>query len=171
MSAKKERKNVSKKDSESEEDELNDVVAQKIKKSTKPKKSDKKTKKKVDDETQIIDENENQEVVEDSPDESKNVNVPNERNNVRELIDSTLPIQSLTTLQILNYLIQVGNDTCNPTLKFGSIKLLRELRGIRPHRHNNNYHYSNNSSGYHNRSKSNRPNYGSKSRSELYGNE
>lgn len=134
MSSKREKKNSSKRDSESEEDELNDVV-QKTSRS-KVKKVDKKSKKRADDKSTLNDETVNQDVVEDSPDENKVDNIPAEKKKIRELIDPSIPIKNLSTLQILNYLIQVGEDTSNPTLRFGSINLLNELRG-RPRRFNN----------------------------------
>ena len=49
----------------------------------------------------------------------------------RKVIDPKTSIGKLKPDEILNYLIQLGADTLNPQLKFGSINLLNQLTGRR----------------------------------------
>lgn len=48
---------------------------------------------------------------------------------VRKIIDPKTPIGSLRTDDVLSYLAQVGEDTLNPYLKRGALRLLGELTG------------------------------------------
>lgn len=46
-----------------------------------------------------------------------------------KIIDPETPIGELKTDEILNYLINEGDKTLNPQLKFGALKLLKQLTG------------------------------------------
>ena len=48
-----------------------------------------------------------------------------------KLIDPKVPIGDLKIDEVLSYLIQLGNDTLNPQLKFGALNLKQQLIGRR----------------------------------------
>ena len=72
---------------------------------------------------------------------------PRNKPRQREPIDPERKLKDVTLLEHLEYLIQVGTESCNPTLRFGIISLKNELRGIKPRQYG---------------SKTARPKYGSK---------
>jgi len=62
-----------------------------------------------------------------------------QRNIQRKAIDPNAPIGELKTDDILGYLIERGNETLNPQLKFGAINLLNQLKGRRGRMPNNRF--------------------------------
>lgn len=62
-----------------------------------------------------------------------NTEINRQENISGKKIDPDTPIGSLKTIEIINYLIQVGTETLNPQLKSGAISLLRQLTGRRPY--------------------------------------
>ena len=50
---------------------------------------------------------------------------------VRKTIDPKTPIGELSIQDGLNYYIQLGDQTCNPSLKYGALNLLKDLTGRR----------------------------------------
>lgn len=50
---------------------------------------------------------------------------------VRKVVDPKTAIGKLKPDEILNYCIQLGEDACNPQLKFGALNLLNQLTGRR----------------------------------------
>jgi len=109
------------------------------------KRSIKKGKKKTDDsdneeqedelsEIEVNDENENT-----TGGENDEILIGNKSNKPqRTNIDPKTPIGNLKTNEILNYLIQVGDHTLNPQLKFGTLELLAKLTGRRYKRYSYN---------------------------------
>jgi hypothetical protein len=49
----------------------------------------------------------------------------------RKIIDPKTPIGQLSIQDGLNYYIQLGEESCNPQLKFGALNLLKQLTGRR----------------------------------------
>ena len=130
------RKKKGKKPVEDEYDDddeiINEVVPKKSKKVSDKKKSKKSRKDEPEDELSDIDiDNESGNDLEGN-DEVINGDSFSKRKQIpRKEIDPETPIGELKTEDILSYLINIGNDTLNPQLKFGSLDLLNQLTGRR----------------------------------------
>lgn len=129
-SYKKKSKKVVDDDFEEMEDEIIEDESPKKSRKTKDKKTKKSRKSNDTDEDDLSDID-----VDDENDHGENDEVVSggapRRPVPRKEINPDTPIGDLKTEDILSYLINVGTDTLNPQLKFGSINLLNQLTGRR----------------------------------------
>lgn len=119
-----------------EEDELEEATPKKA--SKKSKKSSKGKKKQEEEEDELseieVDDEDNAEDEDNVPvetaDNDQVVSTQKQKTPIKK-IDPKIPVGELKANEILSYLIQLGDDNLNPTLKRGALNLLLELTGRR----------------------------------------